>query len=350
MKFIPIKSKEEGLLTDKELKELTELIDRGNSLLDKLENEMTYDKLKKLITKYARAVNKRRELLEGVVERTLKTKPSLSVHLNQIIKNTQELILVLKQARVINRYFNPLIKRLKSLLAKYKVFLNLDLTIKFHKSKTLVRHHKIVLGFDDLSIDNLISLILNKHGPDIKTNFLRTEADVIESGVMVDFITGINKDELKLAVKEDSEHSEFLFKAYVVLNHQVKGVNRLVELMNEYSVVSNESELDANIELLNNELKQVVSDLVKALRLLRKAREKKVITERLISVYNETELIRDAYEIIKSYLRYKFKVPDLLDQLRYEYLATYNAVPSELESYNEFSNRSKYVFLKKFFN
>jgi len=120
--------------------------------------------------------------------------------------------------------------------------------------------------------------------------------------------------------------------------------------MNKSCTTSNESVLESNIALLNSELKKVGVDFVQAMNVIKEARRKKVTTERLVSVYNETELIRDAEVMIKAYLRYKFNINDLLEQLAYEYLVVYDAVPSKLVGYGVFKKQSKYQFLKTFFS
>lgn len=349
MEFNFLRDKEKGLLTAKELSAFESLVRKGRSLLKDLAKESTYNRLKKLISSFVKAVDSNKELLENIIERTLQVNAELSVHVNELITNTNELIKILKRAGVINRYLELLINRLEKLLAKYKVFVNLDVSVKYWSNETIPGRQKIVLGFDDISIVSLIKYILEPRRQAIQTNFLLTEEDVIESGIVVDFITGLNEEDLKLAVNEDPSHADFLMKAYVVLRHQVKQLKSLVKLMDEHSTASSESELDNNIALLRKELKRVSSDLVKALELLKESRGKGVSTERLVSLYNESELLRDASDMIKSYLRYKFKVKNLVEQLMYDYLVVYHAVPSELSKYKDFENRSRYEFLKKFF-
>lgn len=350
MEFDFLKDKEKGLLTAKELRDFDSLVRKGRSLLKDLSKESTYPRLKKLISRFVKAVDSKKEMLEGIIERTLSVNAELSVHVNELITNTKNLIKVLKRARVINRYLTSLINRLEQLLAKYKVFTNLDVSVKYWSCKTVIGRRKIILGFDDLSIVELIKSILEPRRQLIESNFLLTDEDVIESGIVVDFITGLNDEDLKLAINEDPSHADFLMKAYVVLRHQVKQVKSLVNLMNDKSAAPSESELDANTSLVNKELRRVSNELVQALGLLKEARDKGVRTERLVSLYNENELLRDADDVLKSYLRYKFKADDLLSQLMYDYLVVYHAVPESLSKYNVFKNRSRYVFLKKFFS
>ncbi|MBD3312684.1 hypothetical protein GF352_04500 [archaeon] len=350
MEFDFLKDKEKGLLTAKELRAFESLVRKGRSLLKDLSKESTYPRLKKLISRFVKAVDSKKEMLEGIIERTLSVNAELSVHVNELITNTKNLIKILKRARVINRYLTSLINRLEQLLAKYKVFTNLDVSVKYWSGKTVIGRRKIILGFDDLSIVELIKSVLKPRRQLIESNFLLTDEDVIESGVVVDFITGLNDEDLKLAINEDPSHADFLMKAYVVLRHQVKQVRSLVNLMNDKSTATSESELNANISLVNKELRRVSNELVQALGLLKEARDKSVRTERLVSLYNENELLRDSEDVLKSYLRYKFKIDDLLKQLMYDYLVVYHAVPGSLNKYNDFKNRSRYVFLKKFFS
>ena len=86
--------------------------------------------------------------------------------------------------------------------------------------------------------------------------------------------------------------------------------------MFEHVVASSESELSASISLLNSELKKVSLSLSQSLELLRRARGRGVVTERLVSLYNETKILKNPLQVLKSFLRSKFELKGLIRYIK----------------------------------
>ncbi len=347
MEFKPLSVKAKSLLNSRELTVVNDLINKGNILLSELAGDLSFNRLEKLIKGYVNFFKINYELINSLIDRVLTQAPSLSVNINQLVINVQELIGILNKARVIDDFHKKIMSQLRSFLADFKVFVKIDFSVHYTLGRTKPGKHKLVLGFNDLTIDRFVDLLLHQFKSDIESGFMLTDRMIVESGVVNDFINGINVEELKLAIQEDPKHASFLMKAYVMLDNQVKGVNHLVSLMLDNVVVNDESSLDVSIALINQGLTKVSSSLVQALGILRKARSRGVVTQRLVSVYNETELINDCDVFLKSFLRSKLKVNDLLNQLLYDFLVIYDSVPSYLNY--SFRDRSKYLFIKRFF-
>jgi hypothetical protein len=348
MRFEGLKQADKELLSQHEAEEVAELVAKGGALLRKLEKPHTFEELSELIKYYAGSVNFRRQLLERIVDRTLKKKKPLT-QVNDIIENTEELILILKAAKNVEEAFRLMKSRLNKMLDDYSVEIKLDQLLKFWIKDSVLRRKEIIISFDDLSAYELLALILRNNHQLIIKGFLMSEQDVINAGIVKDFLEGVNEEELMLALKEDPKHADFLLSAYVMLRHQARRIRSLANQVNDRSLADSESELNSNIALLRRDLSKVAGDLKKSLIVLNEARDSRVKTQRLISVYNEDELMSDPKKIILSFLKSEFKVKDLLNQLMYEYLVTNDSIPESLGKYRDFNNRSQLLMAKNFF-
>ena len=350
MEFHVIRKKDLGLLTPSELKILEDLISKGVTIINELNNECTFEKINKLITNYAKLVNSKNNMLENIIERTLTVNPELGVHVNEIISNTNELINALKSARVINRYHESIFKRLEEFLAKKKVFVKIKPTINYWLNNSNTSKTKLVLSLKELKISSLVTDVIRLYLNEINENLLFTDEDKIEAGILKDFIEGLNEEELKLAINEDSSHADFLMQSYILLNTQLKSIRHITTLLNDFSNINSESELNAKIAMVNFQLKKISSDLTQSLDIINKARQKGVVTQRLISPYNEREMLSNSSEILKSYLRLRFEPKNLIENLTFEFLTIYKSLPQELSDYNDYTKRANYEFLKTFFS
>ncbi len=342
------KIKGTSVLSDEEERKINELIDKGNTLLDKLNSECTFELLKKLIVNYARAVNEKRRFINSLIERTLEPEPDISVRINDLITKTNELISFLKKADVIDKYAPALIKKLEELLARYKVFVDFSYSIKYTLQKSVVKKHKIVLSLNDLSLGRLVQLIIYSNNKAMK-GFLFTDEDLIESKVVENFLSGVNIENLKIALKKD-KHGEFLMKLYVLLSYQCRKIKGLVKTMNSHLVAADYTSLDLNVSFVKKELESVAADLVKSLKIVEKSRLKGIKTESLVNIYDESTLISKGRDALKAYLRSKINIDDLPNQFIYEFLVAYDVVPEWLKDYSDFVKRSPYLFLKSFFS
>ena len=338
-----------SILTEKEKEEINDLVRKGNLLIDKLKGECTFELFKKLVINYANLINKKKEFIEGLIERTLGPEPETSVRINEIISKTNDLINSVKKASVINNYANNIIKKLEELLAKYKVFVNFSFSIKYSLQQPVVKKHKIILNINELSIARLVQLIIYNHSEEMK-KFLFTDEDLIESKALESFLEGINKENLLLCIRKDEAHSDFLLKAYVMLSNEKKKIKSLINTMKTHIISPDESSLDMNISFVKKELKKTASELVKALDVIKKARMIGIKTEHLVSVYNEDLILEKGEDVIKAYMRLKYPIDDLPEQFLFEFLTTYDIIPEWLEDYEDISKQSPYLFLKRFFS
>jgi len=345
-----LRLKDRELLTDKEYRELEGLVNKFKSLNEELVKENTYERVSKLVESYLRSINKHRHLLEGIIERVTRIDTELGVQVSELITEAQEWVLKLRNLNDFQESFKELVKKLSPFLNHYGVKLDLKLTINYHNMPTIMRGHKIIFDIESLSVQKLLELILEMFELDIKAQFLNSESDFIRASIVQDFINGVNREELKLALNEDPRHADFLIKAYVVLEQRVNDLKSLAKYVNDNSNVSTETELNYNLKELSKDLKETAFNLRKALELIKESRVKGVITERLISLYNENELLKDTELMVKSYLRFKFKISDLLEQVAYDYLSKHGEVPDYLIDYLVFQKRSPYLFLKSFFS
>ncbi|MFA5406837.1 MAG: hypothetical protein WC307_05790 [Candidatus Nanoarchaeia archaeon] len=347
MRFNPVDAKLKGILSNEELSTVNELVDRGNALVDELKKECTFERLKKLINGFIRAVNERIKALEIIIERVFKVNPSMAVRINEIVDNTHELINTLKQAAIVEQNHPKLMRSLSKTLNAYGIKLR-DLSVKYWDHRTTITKSKLLLGFTDLSLDKIASLLFSLYKREIEEGFLIDESTRIKASIVKDLIESLNNEELRLAVSEDQKHADFLMQLYILLIEPVKLIKSLKKLVDEHSLSASESVLDASVALINKELTITADHLSKSLSVVKQAREHGVKTQRLISIYNETELFANPSGLIKAYLRVNYELPDLINQLTYDFFANYGDVPERLIKYTEFSNRSKYYFLKQF--
>ncbi len=350
MEFHVIHKKDVELLTSNELKILEDIISKGLTILKELNNECTFEKISKLITNYAKLVTSKNNILENIIERTLTPNPELGVHVSEIISNTNELIIALKSARVINRYHESIFKRLEEFLAKKKVFVKIKPTINYWLNKNNLSKTKLILSLSDLKISSLVTEVIRLYLSEISDNLLFTDEDKIEAGIIKDFLEGLNEEELKLAINEDPSHADFLMQSYILLTAQATGIRRLAALVNDFSNITNEPELNAKIAIVNYQFKKLNTELTQSIDVINKARQRGVVTQRLIGPYNERELLSNSTEIIKSYLRLKFEPKNLIENLTFEFLTIYKSLPQELNDYNDYTKRASYEFLKVFFS
>jgi len=348
MEFHELTDKDQPLLNAKEFKDLNHLMTQGFALRDELAKHNTIERITKLVKKYLRLVNKERSMIEDVIERSMKVKTSLSVKVNHLITNAHELIFLIKRLGLAERVVKEYQKRLPKFLAKYGLKLKLDFGVKYWSGKSQLMGHKLTLGFNDLEPSRILNLILEMYESSIKTGFLSSHDVLIKGGIMNNLIIGFNREELRLAVNELPSHADFFLKAYVVIDKQISVLKNLVKVMNE-KIVSTETGLNRKVEDLSKSVINVSEQLSSALKLLKSARDKGVSAERLISIYNESEFLKDPELMVMSYLRYKYEITDLLDQIAYEYLAANGEVPIRLSDYVSFNKRSPYLFLKTFF-
>jgi hypothetical protein len=275
-----------------------------------------------------------------------KVNPSLAVKVNEIITNTQSLISILRRANSITRDRKRILKNLNVTLASFHTSVS-DLVINFWDRQSTCRKNKLILGFNDLSEYGLVKLILEQRHEEIEAGLVGGK-NAINASVVNEFINNLNNESLRLVVKDDPVHADFLMQLFVLLRQPAAMINQLTSLVKQSSIAANESELKANIALVGIELKKTIDLLANTLAVVRQSREHGVATQRLISVYNETELTANPEQLIKSYLISQLTIPDLVSQVAYDYFAITGEVPRELDKFNDFNNRSKYFFIKSF--
>lgn len=176
--------KKTGLLTEKEAKVINKLTTQGNKLLDLLNQEVSYEKLDKMITSYASAVDASKEMIEGVIERTLDEDSDLSVHVNELITNTQELLMFKRKAGIIDKYGKVITNRLEKMLALNKVFLKLGYPITFSNRQSRLTRQGITLNLAHADVDELVSLLISNHKQEIEKNFLITQERAGQAGIV----------------------------------------------------------------------------------------------------------------------------------------------------------------------
>ncbi len=349
MNFDSVNQRDAKLLSEKEIRLINNLVSEGKKTLIILNNECTYEKLRKTIKNYVNKISDNQEIIESIINRTLSSSPRLSITINNLITNAQELISILKKAQIINKYGEGIINNLTRMLARYKVIINIKPKINYWNNKAKCKKNKIIMNINELTISDLVLLILNTNNQLIKNHFLLTEQDRINNNIIKGFINELRTSELRLAINEKPELADFLMKLFVALQSQAKQLKQLKNKINNAEPL-NQSELSATKTLIINEIKKLTISIKKVMSICKQAREKGVNTERLISQYHETELMSNTKEIIKSFLRINYKINDLIKQVAYEFLTTYEAVPDELSKYNDYKNKSRYELLKELFN
>lgn len=348
MEFHNIDEKESVILSKPELKDLKELITRGKKLLKDLSKDLTYDKLRKLVGKYADKVSKHEEMLENVIKRTLRVKQNLSVHINEIISNTKELVLLIKKASILEKQKDKALKQLEKMLRNYGVVLPLNTSVKYTLGKTRAAKQKIVLNLEQTELQELIRKVIETNIQEIRDEFLINDKDLIQASVIEEFLKKINHNTLRSAVNSNPDNAEFMIKLYVLLNEEAVKIKKLLRVMKDNIKASDEPRLKAQIALTDQELKKVSKELDQAMMIIEKANDKGINTKDLISRKMMETLKKKSS--LKSWLRKKFELSDLINQLTYEFLAVYDNITDDYKKYFSYDKLSDFLFAKEFFS